>query len=134
VSPNAPRRKPPLVECAGAVVRDQHGRLLLVRRGHPPAEGRWSLPGGRVEPGETPAQAARREVREETGLEVEIGRLLASVELGPYLVHDFAGVVLGGTLRSGDDAAEARWCSLEQARLLPLSVDLLDELARMGVV
>src|SRR2546430_16924216 len=61
------------VPCAGAVVKDQAGRLLLVRRGREPGRGRWSLPGGRVEPGETAAEAAVREVREETGLDVVAG-------------------------------------------------------------
>jgi mutator protein MutT len=134
MSPTEPAGKPQLVECAGAVVRDQNHRVLLVRRGRAPSEGLWSLPGGRVEPGESPAQAARREVREETGLDVEVGALLASVELGPYLVHDFAATVTGGQLCCGDDAAEARWCSLEEVRLLPLTPGLLDELARMGVL
>jgi ADP-ribose pyrophosphatase YjhB (NUDIX family) len=72
MSPDRDAEKPP-VECAGAVVRDGSGRFLLVRRARPPALGRWSLPGGRIEPGETPAEAAVREVREETGLEVTVG-------------------------------------------------------------
>lgn len=122
------------VECAGAVVHDDAGRLLLVRRGHPPAEGMWSLPGGRVEPGETIEQAAAREVAEETGLEVAVGRRLGSVVIGDYLVHDFAAVVTGGQLRAGDDADEVRWCSAGDATLLPLSPGLLDELRRMGAV
>ncbi|MBV9293830.1 MAG: NUDIX domain-containing protein, partial [Frankiales bacterium] len=93
---------PRLVECAGAVVRDPDGRLLLVQRGRDPGRGRWSLPGGRLERGETPAAAAVREVREETGLDVEVGELLATVELpGGYRVHDFAATVVGGELRAG---------------------------------
>src|SRR4051812_36423779 len=95
MSPDGTEGKPPPVvcapvPCAGAVVRDRDGRLLLVRRGHAPSEGLWSVPGGRVEDGETPEQAAAREVLEETGLYVDVGKLLASVRVGDYLVHDFA--------------------------------------------
>jgi ADP-ribose pyrophosphatase YjhB (NUDIX family) len=133
MSPDTCAGKPPPIVCAGAVVRDPQGRLLLVRRGHAPSKGLWSVPGGRVEEGETPELAAAREVQEETGLQVEIGRLLASVPIGDYLVHDFAAVVTGGTLAAGDDASDVRWCSFEEAELLPLTPGLLDELRRMLV-
>ena len=131
MSPQSPHEKPAPVVCAGAVVHDATGRLLLVRRGRPPSAGLWSVPGGRVETGETPAQAAVREVREETGLEVQVGELLATVEIGDYLVHDFAADVVGGQLLAGDDAADVRWCTWEEAALLPLTPGLLDELRRM---
>ena len=131
MSPDDALGKLPPIMCAGAVVRDADGRLLLVRRGHAPSVGLWSLPGGRVEPGESPAQAAAREVLEETGLEVDVRDLLASVRIGDYLVHDFAADVVGGTLRAGDDATDARWCSFDEAELLPLTPGLLDELRRM---
>jgi len=131
MSPDGAAGKPPPIVCAGAVVRDQDGRLLLIRRAHAPSMGLWSVPGGRVEAGETPAQAAAREVLEETGLHVDVERLLATVQIGDYLVHDFAAVVRGGTLQAGDDASEVRWCSFEDAELLPLTPGLLDELRRM---
>jgi len=131
MSPAADSGKPAPVVCAGAVIRDDEGRLLLVRRGRPPSQGLWSVPGGRVEPGETPEQAAAREVLEETGLRVQVGRLLASVEIGEFLVHDFAADVVGGRLRPGDDAADARWCSWDDAALLPLTPGLLDALRKM---
>ena len=133
MSPAADDEKPAVrVECAGAVVRDEAGRLLLVRRGREPGAGLWSLPGGRIEPGETPAEAATREVFEETGLQVSVGRLLASIEIGDFVVHDFAATVVGGTLQAGDDAGDARWCSDDDAAALPLTPGLLDELRRMG--
>jgi len=131
MSPEADEEKPPPILCAGAVVRDEHGRLLLVRRGSEPSKGLWSLPGGRVEPGETPAMAAVREVREETGLAVEVGRLLATVTIGGYLVHDFAASVVGGDLRAGDDADDVRWCGDDDLRGLSLTPRLLEELSRM---
>ena len=118
------------------MVRDAEGRLLLVRRGHEPALGKWSLPGGRIEPGESPEQAAAREVVEETGLEVRVGELLQTVELwdGRYRVHDFAATVVGGELRAGDDASDVRWCTPDDVQLLELSTGLLEELRRMGAM
>lgn len=129
MSPQEPEGKP--VPCAGAVVRDETGRLLLVRRGREPSRGRWSLPGGRIEPGETAAEAAAREVREETGLVVEVGALLQIVRLDGYVVADFAATVVGGELRAGDDADEVRWCDEAALRELPLTTGLLEELRRM---
>ena len=131
MSPQPEKRKPELVLCAGAVVRDASGRVLLVRRGHEPGLGLWSLPGGRVEAGEAPAAAAGREVLEETGLEVEVGDLLATFELGPYLVHDFAATVVGGELAAGDDADEVGWFAVDELSTVELSAGLLDALTSM---
>src|ERR1700689_2893641 len=69
------------VQCVGAVITDESGRMLLILRGHEPGKGLWSVPGGRIEPGETDEQAVIREVREETGLEVTCGRLLGAAVL-----------------------------------------------------
>jgi 8-oxo-dGTP diphosphatase len=122
------------VECAGAVVIDEQRRILLVRRGREPALGSWSLPGGRIEAGESPAEAAAREVTEETGLVVEVGALLQTVDLlSGYRVHDFTATVVGGTLAAGDDADEVAWYDVAQLEKLELSPGLLDELRRMGV-
>jgi mutator protein MutT len=116
------------VRCAGAVVRDESGRLLLVRRGHEPSAGLWSLPGGRIESGETAREAAAREVREETGLDVTVGALVCTADFGPYVVDDFAAVVVGGELRAGDDASDVRWATVDEARALPLTPGLLEAL------
>jgi 8-oxo-dGTP diphosphatase len=130
-----PDQAPPdAVVCAGAVVRDDAGRLLLIRRGQAPAKGTWSLPGGRVEPGETPAEAAAREVREETGLQVSVGDLITTVTVMGYLIHDFAATVMGGTLSAGDDASEVRWCAPDDLPAMTLSPGLLAELRRMRVL
>ncbi|MEN3362138.1 MAG: 8-oxo-dGTP diphosphatase [Mycobacteriales bacterium] len=127
------------VPCAGAVVHDNAGRLLLIRRGREPGRGLWSLPGGRVEAGETPAEAAVREVREETGLDVLAGHLIGSVERpGPagqiYVIDDFACTVRGGTLRPGDDADDARWVTRAEIGVLPLSEGLLAALTGWTVL
>src|SRR3954466_12295448 len=81
MSSAAPGVPQPVVPCVGAVVRDAAGRLLLVRRGHAPGRGLWSLPGGRVEPGESVEQAVAREVREETGLTVRAGAPVGRVTI-----------------------------------------------------
>jgi 8-oxo-dGTP diphosphatase len=121
----------------GAVIKDPAGRLLLIRRGHEPAAGLWSLPGGRIEPGETDQQAVVREVLEETGLSVECGRLLGAVELpGPdgtvIDVSDYLAVVTGGELAAADDAADARWVTAAELAGLPLTDGLTGYLAAWG--
>ncbi|TDD87021.1 NUDIX domain-containing protein [Actinomadura darangshiensis] len=127
------------VRCVGGIVRDGEGRLLLVRRGRPPGEGLWSIPGGRVEPGEDDPAAVARELKEETGLDVVVGALAGTVERpGPgdavYEIHDYAATVAGGTLRAGDDASDVRWASADDLRELPITPGLLDALARWGVL
>jgi len=127
------------VACAGAIVLDGAGRLLLIRRGREPGRGLWSLPGGRCEPGEDAAAAAVRETYEETGLEVTAGRLVGRVERpGPggitYLIDDLACTVTGGTLRAGDDADDARWVRAAELAALPVTEGLLEALTRWGVL
>jgi len=116
--------------CVGAVViRDGH--LLLVRRGRGRAAGSWSVPGGRVEVGETLAEAVLRELREETALEGVCGPLLGWVELidddGHVVVADFAVTVLDGVARAGDDAAEVAWVACHEVGEMPHLVDGLAE-------
>src|SRR5262249_57165351 len=69
----------PVIPCVGAVIKDDLGRLLLIKRGHEPGKGLWSIPGGRVEAGESDEAAVVREGREETGLAVALGRLIGAV-------------------------------------------------------
>ncbi|MCP9953947.1 NUDIX hydrolase [Actinomadura madurae] len=126
------------VRCVGGIVRDD-GRLLLVQRGRPPGVGQWTIPGGRVEPGEDDHAAVARELREETGLDVAVGALAGSVRRpGPggvtYDIHDYMATVVGGTLRAGDDASDVRWASADDLRDLPITPGLLDALALWGVL
>ena len=118
------------VPCVGALAYDADDRLLLIRRGNEPGRGLWSVPGGRVEPGESHAEAVVREMSEETGLVVEPGALVGTVRRGPYLIADYRCAVVGGTLRAGDDATDARWCdagALASLPLVPLLYDTLRE-------
>jgi 8-oxo-dGTP diphosphatase len=118
-----------LIRCVGAVVHDAAGRLLLIRRANEPGRGQWSLPGGRVEPGESDASAVARELREETGLEVRVGSLVGSVQRGPFLIFDYAAEAVGGILRAGDDASAAAWVTSAEFADLDLVDRLSDTLA-----
>ncbi|MGQ1838798.1 NUDIX hydrolase [Kocuria turfanensis] len=127
-----------IVRAAAAVVVGADGRLLLIRRGTDPQRGRWSVPGGRVEPGETVAEAAVREAFEETGARVRAERELGVVRVPGgrdvvYEVHDIAATFLGGTLRPGDDADEVRWVAPQELSALPTTDGLLKHLARFGI-
>jgi ADP-ribose pyrophosphatase YjhB (NUDIX family) len=102
------------IPCVGAIVHDETHRLLLVLRANPPAAGTWSLPGGRMEPGEDVDAAVVREVAEETGLTVRAGRVVGVVERaaptgGVYVITDVVATVVEGRLTAGDDAADAAW-------------------------
>ncbi len=119
-----------LVACVGGLAYDEEGRILLVRRRNDPGSGLWSVPGGRVEPGETDTQAVIRELAEETGLAVEPGALVGRVQRGHYSIADYRCTVIGGTLRAGDDATDAQWCdaaALDDLPLVPLLLETLRE-------
>lgn len=99
-----------------AIVTDEQGRVLLIRRGHPPSAGRWTVPGGRVERGETLLQALARELLTETGLTAKPGPLAEVFELITdryhYVILDYLMTEPRGELRAGDDATDARFVAL----------------------
>jgi 8-oxo-dGTP diphosphatase len=107
----------------GAIIRDGP-HIVLIRRNQEPAIGRWTFPGGVVELGETVHDAIRREVLEETGLEVEVADLILIVDRilhddagriqYHYVILDFLASPVGGALRPGDDSGDARWVSLSE--------------------
>ncbi len=124
--------------CVGAVaVLDES--ILLIRRGRGPAQGTWSVPGGRVEVGETLAEAVVRELQEETGLSGVCESLLGWAELidedHHYVILDFTVTVLDADDPvAGDDAAEARWVPLFEVAELRLADGLAEFLHDHGIL
>ncbi|MBI5552983.1 MAG: NUDIX hydrolase [Desulfobacterales bacterium] len=116
----------PLLAVGAVVIHD--GRVLLVRRLRPPGAGQWAIPGGKVDLGETLAQAAEREILEETGLTIAAGEPIFTFEVVDrdaegrvrfhYVIVDLAAEFLGGDLRAGDDASDARWVAPEELAAL----------------
>lgn len=119
------------IPCVGAVLSDDQGRLLLIRRANEPGRGLWSLPGGRVEPGETDEEAVVREVAEETGLTVTVSRLAGRVRIGRYDVADYVCECLGGSPAAATDATDIAWVD---PRTVPTTPDLVDILLGWGVL
>lgn len=128
-----------LIPAVSAVVRDALGRYLLVLRSAPPESGAWTLPGGRVEPGETLRDAVAREVREETGL-----RVRAAAEAGVasraapdgrvFEIHCFTTEPSDGEPEAGSDAAQVRWVAAGEFPTLNVTLGLLDDLRRWHLV
>lgn len=124
--------------CVGAVAVSE-GQILLIRRGRGPAAGEWSVPGGRVEGGETLAEAVVRELAEETGLEAVCDGLVGWVErIGDghhFVILDFSVTVLTPDApRAGDDAAEAAWVPLTEVAELRLVDGLAEFLHDHGIL
>jgi ADP-ribose pyrophosphatase YjhB (NUDIX family) len=121
------------VPCAGGIVHDGDGRLLVILRGHAPSAGTWSVPGGRCLPDEPAPVACVREVFEETGLAVAVRRWAGRIERAApggrtYVIDDYICSAVGGTLHAGDDAVDARWVNRVELRDLPLAPGLWDTL------
>ncbi len=114
-------------------------RLLMVLRGRGPGVGKWSIPGGRVEPGETPEQAVVREVMEETGVRGECEALMGALErVGPdhhFVILDYRmRLVANEDPVAGDDAAQVAWVPLAEVAQLSLVEGLASFLADHGVI
>ena len=116
----------PFPRPTAGVVCLRGGEVLLIKRGNPPRQGQWSLPGGRIEWGETSEAAALRELVEETGVQAEllglidvVDGIMTSRETGEvtrhYIMVDYAARWLSGEPVAGDDAADARFFTLEEA-------------------
>ncbi len=130
----------PRVAVGAVVIRD--GRVLLVRRGKPPADGLWAIPGGSVRLGETLQQAAEREILEETGVTIRAADPLLtfeSIQQDPdgrvrfhYVIVDLAAAYVSGEPVAADDACDARWfsrCEAEaEPQMVPSTRTLLREL------
>jgi mutator protein MutT len=124
--------------CVGAIAVDAD-QILLIRRGQQPSRGYWSLPGGRVEAGETLAEAVVRELLEETGLEGVCGSLIGWTErIGPdfhFVILDFwVTIISSSEPTAGSDAAAAAWVPLEEVADLALAEGLAEFLHDHGVL
>ena len=114
----------------GAVVFKED-RILLVRRGQPPAEDSWAIPGGSVDIGETLQQAAEREIKEETGIRIRASKPIYTFDVIErdesggirfhYVIVDLSADYVSGEPSAGDDAVEARWISAEEIKTLPVN-------------
>jgi 8-oxo-dGTP diphosphatase len=136
--PFAKKKMPRLT--VDAWIRDRSGRVLLVRRGRPPFEGRWSLPGGFCEWKETTETCCAREALEETGVRVKVGELLGVYSdpdrdpRGHNITVLYAARPVRGKAQGGDDAAEARWFRPSEIGALRFAFDhreiIREQLAR----
>jgi ADP-ribose pyrophosphatase YjhB (NUDIX family) len=133
VSPTPSPTLNPIV-AVGAIVFDQAGRALLVERARPPGAGLWTVPGGKVELGETLVQAVVREVLEETGIVVEVGALACVVErIGEgyhYVILDYCARPLGGHLEAASDVRSAKFMDPSELVGLTVTDGLHDVLAQ----
>jgi len=130
--------KTPMVGVGTVIVRDGH--VLLVKRANAPAAGKWSIPGGLVHVGETVEEAAKREVREESGLRVMLKGLVGVVNrIIPdsagrvqyhYVLIDFVGRPEPGEATAGSDAAEVRWVPVSEVRQYDTTEGLVDMVER----
>ncbi|AWR97014.1 NUDIX domain-containing protein [Acidianus sulfidivorans JP7] len=122
----------PLVAVGGVIIDDN--KVLLIKRSKPPNQGDWAIPGGKVEYGESIFDAVKREMKEETNLDVIPVELLAVVQIIKegfhYIILDFVCKVNSGELKASSDALDARFFSMEEIRKLQVSPTTLDMLEK----
>jgi 8-oxo-dGTP diphosphatase len=125
----------PALAVGAIVIHDDS--LLMVRRGREPNKGLWSVPGGRVEAGEYLSDALRREVREETGIDIEVGDLLGILEWAGdehFVILDYLAHPLDdATPRASDDAVEARWVPLRDVAKLDCTPRFVETMRGWGI-
>ncbi len=131
-SPQSPARS---ILAVGAVVVDRQGRVLIIRRARNPAAGTWTIPGGRVEPGETVEVAVVRELREETSLDARVidrlGVETVTADDVTYAIHEHLLVPVGDRPpQAGDDASEVRWAALADIAGLGVRQEVIAVLER----
>ena len=124
----------------GAIV-SRSGRVLLVRRAHPPSQGLWAIPGGRIELGETLQEAAEREIKEETGLTIRAGKPVYAFDVilrddagrvqFHYVIVDLLADYVSGSVRAADDAYEARWVAPNELKELSVNQTTLEALRQV---
>jgi mutator protein MutT len=130
--PQAPVRT---LQAVGAIAVAPDGRVLLIRRAHPPDAGRWTIPGGKVEPGESFEHAAVRELREETGVGADVVEYLGCETLLAgsvvYRIHEHLLVPTEPRCpKAADDAADARWAARAELGELQVAPQVLEVLER----
>jgi 8-oxo-dGTP diphosphatase len=132
----------PIPAVGALVFRD--GKILTIKRAQEPGKGKWSIPGGRIELGETSFEAARREVMEECSIEVEIERVLDSVDniirdadgrvKYHFVIIDLMAKYVDGQIKAGSDAEECRWVTVQELLEMDITPMLREMLKRNGIV
>jgi 8-oxo-dGTP diphosphatase len=135
------REYPSTPLCAVGAIVSRSGRVLLVRRAHPPSQGLWAIPGGRVELGESLQEAAEREIKEETGLTIRAGKpvytfdVILRDEAGRvqfhYVIVDVLADYVSGSVCAADDAYEARWVAPSELKELAVNQTTLEALRQV---
>ncbi len=122
----------PLVAVGGVIINGN--KVLLVKRAHPPNKDMWAIPGGKLEYGETLEDAVKREMLEETNLQVKIVNLLSLIQMIKegfhYVILDFLCEVTGGDLKPASDAADAKFFSIDEIKNLDISPTTKEMLIR----